>query len=128
MEEKISIWQKEMRIFLEEKIAKYGKLRAKAFPGRAAILVKLLGLNEKHISAVYEITGSRKVQNYVPGTRIPILPEAELFAKEDISLPILNLAWHLPREVRANLKKNGYLGEVIDIKKAQFIEELVISE
>jgi len=30
--------------------------------------------------------------------------------------PILNLAWHLPSEVRANLLVNGYTGHVIDIK------------
>ena len=92
-------------------------MRAKAFPGRAAILIKLLNLNENHISAVYEIKGSIKVGNYVPGTRIPILPEAELYAKEDLNKPILNLAWHLPSEVRANLLTNGYTGNVIDIKK-----------
>ncbi|HIE83910.1 MAG TPA: methyltransferase, partial [Dehalococcoidia bacterium] len=57
----------------------YGKFRAKAFPGRAAILIKLLGLDESHISAVYEIRGSIKVGHYVPGTRIPILPEATMF-------------------------------------------------
>ena len=37
-------------------VKKNGKLIAKAFPGRAAILIKLLNLNEKHISSVYEIT------------------------------------------------------------------------
>ena len=31
---------------------KNGKLIAKAFPGRAAILIKLLNLNENYISAV----------------------------------------------------------------------------
>lgn len=64
---------------------------AKAFPGRAAILIKLLELNENHISAVYEIKGSIKVGHFVPGTRIPILPEAELFS-QDKTQPILNLA------------------------------------
>ena len=32
----------------------------KAFPGRAAILIKILGLTEKEISSVYEIKGSIK--------------------------------------------------------------------
>ena len=95
---------------------KYGPLRAKAFPGRAAILVKLLDLSEETISAVYEIKGSIKVNNYIPGTKIPILPEAKLYREFDQTLPILNLAWHLPKEVRANLILNGYKGEVIDIK------------
>jgi len=94
---------------------KFGPLPAKAFPGRAAILVKLLRLTEKQIEAVYEIKGSIKTGNYVPGTRIPILPESDLY-KKDLNRPILNLAWHLPVEVRANLKKNNYIGEVVDIK------------
>ena len=98
-------------------VDKYGKLRAKAFPGRAAILIKLLGLTEDHISAVYEIKGSIKVNHYVPGTRIPILPEKKLYLEKDTSLPILNLAWHLPSEVRENLKLNKYRGKIIDIKE-----------
>jgi hypothetical protein len=101
---------------IEDLVRKNGLMRAKAFPGRAAILIKLLGLNENHISAVYEIKGSIKVGHYVPGTRIPILPEIVLYAKKDLKKPIINLAWHLPSEVRANLFTNGYTGNVIDIK------------
>ena len=79
-------------------------------------MIKLLNLNESHISAVYEIKGSIKVNHYVPGTKIPILPEHKLYSRENVSEPILNLAWHLPKEVRVNLLKNGYKGKVIDIK------------
>ena len=100
---------------LENHVNTHGPIRAKAFPGRAAILIKLLGLNERHISAVYEIEGSIKVQHYVPGTRIPILPEKELYLG-DLGIRILNLAWHIPDEVRANLISHGYYGNVIDIK------------
>lgn len=110
-------WRRKTRNTIFDLIEKHGKLRAKAFPGRAAILVKLLGLDERHISAVYEIKGSIKVGHYVPGTRIPILPEKELYLEPDQNAPILNLAWHLPAEVRENLKKNNYLGDVIDIKR-----------
>jgi len=109
-------WITETRVMIDNHVSKHGLMRAKAFPGRAAILIKLLGLNENHISAVYEIKGSIKVGHYVPGTRIPILPEVELFAKKDLKKPILNLAWHLPSEVRANLLVNEYAGHVIDIK------------
>ena len=109
-------WITETKVMIDDHVSKYGLIRAKAFPGRAAILIKLLGLNENHISAVYEIKGSIKVGHYVPGTRIPILPEVELYAKKDLKKPILNLAWHLPSEVRANLLANGYTGHVIDIK------------
>jgi hypothetical protein len=112
-------WKWKTRKMIDELVSKSGRLRAKAFPGRAAILIKLLGLTEDHISAVYEIKGSIKVGHYVPGTRIPILPEADLFKELDLSRPILNLAWHLPKEVRENLLKNGYTGEIIDIKQFQ---------
>ena len=76
----------------------------------------MLNLNEDHISAVYEIKGSIKVNHYIPGTRIPILPEADLYAKDNQDMLILNLAWHLPNEVRQNLSKNNYTGDVVDIK------------
>ena len=109
-------WKLDTKIIIDELVNKNGPMRAKAFPGRAAILIKLLDLNENHISAVYEISGSIKVGHYVPGTKIPILPEAELYSKKDLNQTILNLAWHLPKEVRENLKKNKYTGKVIDIK------------
>ena len=109
-------WKTETKVMIDDLVRKNGLMRAKAFPGRAAILIKLLGLNENHISAVYEIKGSIKVGHYVPGTRIPILPEIALYAKKDLKKPIINLAWHLPSEVRANLFTNGYTGNVIDIK------------
>ena len=109
-------WASETKSLIENLVAKYGKIRAKAFPGRAAIIIKMLGLDETKISNVYEIKGSIKVGHYVPGTRIAILPEATLYSEPDQTKPILNLAWHIPLEVRANLMKNGYTGEVIDIK------------
>jgi hypothetical protein len=114
-------WLVETRRVIDAMVEKEGKLRAKAFPGRAAIMIKLLGLDDSKISTVYEIKGSIKVGHYVPGTRIPIQPEADLYLEEDQTKPILNLAWHIPAEVRANLAKNGYQGQVIDIK--QFVLE-----
>ena len=109
-------WKKDYKNKIFNHVEKFGKIRAKAFPGRAAILIKLLELDESLISAVYEIKGSIKVGHYVPGTRIPILPEVELYNLKNQNEPILNLAWHIPGEVRANLTLNGYDGEVIDIK------------
>ena len=117
MKKNLDTWKRETKKIINTHVKTKGKFLAKAFPGRAAILIKLLNLNESHISAVYEIKGSIKTNHYVPGTRIPILPESKLYLKNDLSQPILNLAWHLPKEVRANLIKNGYKGKVIDIKK-----------
>jgi SAM-dependent methyltransferase len=115
MAAEIESWRAATKGSIEKHVQQHGKLRAKAFPGRAAILLKLLGLTEEHISAVYEIKGSIKVGHYVPGTRIPIMPEVELYA-QDMTEPILNLAWHIPAEVRANLISHNYTGKVIDVK------------
>ena len=111
----LDTWTINKKFELENLRKEYGPLPAKAFPGRAAILIKLLGLSEKNISAVYEIKGSIKTGHYVPGTRIPILPEADLFQMK-VQNPIINLAWHIPKAVRNNLFKNNYRAEVIDIK------------
>lgn len=111
----IESWRKTMGEFLQAKFTNHGRLRAKAFPGRAAILVKLLGLNDGLISAVYEKPGSLKIGHYLPGTRIPICSDDELFALPDQSLSLLNLAWHIPSEIRAYLLENGYGGDVHDI-------------
>ena len=54
-------------------------------------------------------------------TNIPILPEKDLYDLKDQPSVILNLAWHLPKEVRKNLEKNGYKGSVIDIKEFKFL-------
>lgn len=111
-------WRNLKLQFLEAQFQKYGKLRAKAFPGRAAILVKLLGLNEDMISAVYEKPGSLKIGHYLPGTRIPICSDDDLFALPDQTLPLLNLAWHIPQEIRNYLAEQGYKGSIIDILNA----------
>jgi hypothetical protein len=111
----VESWRKLKQKSLGEEIKKYGKLRAKAFPGRAAILVKLLGLDNHLISAVYEKPGSLKIGHYLPGTRIPILSDDDLFALPDQTLPLLNLAWHIPLEIRNYLKGHGYTGPIIDI-------------
>lgn len=100
---------------LRELARRHGKLRAKAFPGRAAILVKLLGLNEDLISVVHEKPGSIKIGHYVPGTRIPIQSDDELLALPDKSQPLLNLAWHISGEIHGYLEKLGYPGPIIDV-------------
>jgi hypothetical protein len=111
-------WRKVKQHILELQFKKYGKLRAKAFPGRAAILVKLLGLDEHLISAVYEKPGSLKIGHYLPGTRIPIFSDEDLFALQDQAFPLLNLAWHISQEIRKYLTENGYKGPIIDILSA----------
>jgi hypothetical protein len=108
-------WRKTKKSFLQKQIQQNGKLLAKAFPGRAAILIKLLEMNEESISAVYEKPGSLKIGHYLPGTRIPICSDEELFALTDQSQPVLNLAWHISQEIRSYLIEHRYKGPIFDI-------------
>jgi len=115
LEGNIDTWLIRKKSIINRLVEKHGKIKAKAFPGRAAILVKMLGLNEDHISAVYEKNGSLKIGNYLPGTRIPILPDSDLFSSKEKHLPIINMAWHISGEINNYMTKNGYTGEIIDI-------------
>jgi hypothetical protein len=111
----VELWKERKGRALREIIAAHGPIRAKAFPGRAAILVKLLGLGDKEIVAVHEKPGSIKIGHYVPGTRIPIVSDDELFALGPETRPLLNLAWHISGEIRQYLSDRGYDGPIVDI-------------
>ena len=78
----ISNWKVEINYKLKNIIKENGPLVAKAFPGRAAILIRLLGYDKSDISAVYEKPNSLKIDHFVPGTRIPIKSENEFFEKK----------------------------------------------
>jgi hypothetical protein len=108
-------WKASMSARIKSLVAKYGKLSAKAFPGRAAILVKLLGIDRESIEAVYEKPGSMKIGHYLPGTRIPIKSDDELFSLASKPPVLINLAWHISAEIDGYLKQHGYQGSVVDI-------------
>jgi hypothetical protein len=111
----IEVWRTAKKNVIASHVREHGPMLAKAFPGRAAILVKLLGLDEAQISVVYEKPGSMKIGHYIPGTKIPIKSDVELLALADKKKPILNLAWHISKEIKRYLDKNDYVGEIIDI-------------
>jgi hypothetical protein len=113
MEKFIDRWKIEKKTEIVGLVEKHGKMPCKAFPGRAAILIKLLELDETHISAVYEKPGSMKIGHFVPGTRIPILSDDDLFQINPSV--ILNLAWHIESEILSYLRKNNISAAVINI-------------
>lgn len=96
---------------------KHGPLPAKAFPGRAAIILKLLKLNSENISAIYEKPNSKKIGFYAPGTNIKILSEDKL-KQVDKKIPIINLAWHIAEEI-----KNYLIGKKIKNKIINIIDD-----
>jgi SAM-dependent methyltransferase len=115
MGNQIEEWKKEMKEKLAQLKDEYGTIKAKAFPGRAAILVKLLDLDENIVSACFEKPGSMKIGHYLPGTRIPIKSDDQLFETIKEEKVILNLAWHIQGEIDKYLRANGFTGEKVDI-------------
>ena len=56
-----------------------------------------------------------KIGHYLPGTRIPILSDDELFGVQPEPQVLLNLAWHISKEIQGYLKQHGFTGQVVDI-------------
>lgn len=119
MERNVERWRASKRAQIEDMVRTHGPLSAKAFPGRAAILVKLLGLDVDLIARVYEKPGSMKIGHYLPGTRIPIVSDDDLAILGDLSRPLLNMAWHITAEIRRYMASRGHTGPIIDIVSEQ---------
>ena len=51
-------------------------------PSRASTLINYTGLDDGMLDAVMEVSSSHKLNKYIPGTRIPVLDEARLFADQ----------------------------------------------
>lgn len=112
---RIPVWRARKREALNAVVAEHGPIPGKAFPGRAAILVKLLGIDQSMISAVYEKPGSMKIGHYLPGTQIPIRSDDDFPDRPSPQAPLLNLAWHISPEIHGYMRRQGYKGEIIDI-------------
>lgn len=118
MASKIFPWREEKFNNIKKLVKKYGKLPAKAFPGRAAILIKILGLDSDLMMAAYEKSQSNKINHYIPGTKIPILSDEEFdFVNNEI--PLVNFAWHIPNEIKSYMQERGYSGPILDIISSQ---------
>jgi C-methyltransferase C-terminal domain/Methyltransferase domain/Putative zinc binding domain len=80
-------------------------------PSRAATLVQYVGLDADVIDYVCERRGSLKLGKYLPGTLIPVVDEARLYAEQpDYALL---LSWHLTDGLVAALRTKGYHGQFI---------------
>jgi hypothetical protein len=95
----------------------------KAFPGRASILIRMLNINEKFISAIFEKNDSPKIGHYVPGTKIPIYSDNILKKNKNNFKIIINFAWHIKKEIKKYLNKNNIKARIINIiEKNDFIK------
>jgi hypothetical protein len=111
----IKLWQKTKKAEIVQAVNLFGPLVAKAFPGRAAIPLKMLNLDETMIRAAYEKPQSGKIGHWIPGTKIPIVSDEALMVDHPAGSPILNLAWHIQAEIKAYMDKQGYQGKFINI-------------
>lgn len=115
-QKKVDRWKTVKKDYFKNLSKKFGPIPAKAFPGRASILINLLNLSNKNITNVYEKDVSLKVNKYIPGTNIKIVKEKFFNKEERNKRKIINLAWHISGEIRSYLKqKMNYNGQVIDI-------------
>jgi hypothetical protein len=80
-------------------------------PSRASTLLTYLGMGSGVIDCVLELSESKKLNKYMPGTNVPVLDEAKLYA--DQPEYVLLLSWHIADELCSNLRKHGYQGDFI---------------
>ena len=115
MRSAISMWKSKRGELLSRLRSKDGVFYGKAFPGRAAILIKLLDINKSDMPAVFEKPNSMKIGHYIPGTRIKILSEDDLPLIAPAPRSILNLAWHISAEINSYMKTLDAGYECVDI-------------
>lgn len=87
-------------------------LPGKSFPGRASILINLLGIDHELQPYVFEKPESMKVGHYVPGTRIRIVSDDHWINGTTKPDNLLIWAWHICGEVASYLRSNGYRGRM----------------
>ncbi len=87
-------------------------LPGKSFPGRASILISLLGIDHELQPYVFEKPGSMKVGHYLPGTRIKIISDDQWINGMIRPDNLIIWAWHISGEVSAYLRSNGYRGRL----------------
>jgi hypothetical protein len=88
-----------------------GQIYGIGAPSRASTLIHYVGLDDGLLPCVVEVSTSKKLNRYVPGTRIPVLDEERLY--RDQPAFALLLSWHIADELCRNLKQRGYRGDFI---------------
>ena len=87
------------------------KIAGISAPSRAATLINYVGIEKKIVDCVFEISGSHKIGNYIPGTLIPVEEEDKhKLNKYDY---LLIFSWHIFKELKTSLRKKGYNGKFI---------------
>jgi SAM-dependent methyltransferase len=101
----------ELLALLRELKADGARIYGIGAPSRASTLVNFLGLDDGICECVLEISTSKKLDKYLPGTAIPVLDEQKLYV--DQPEYALLLSWHIADELRENLTRKGFRGSFV---------------
>jgi D-mycarose 3-C-methyltransferase len=113
----VATWTRYKSTELRDLFFTQGRINCIAFPGRAAILMRLLNIPDVMWGNVYEKPGSKKIGYYVPGTHVPIVSDA-LYPMDSVK-PLVNLAWHIPKEIEHRWRLAGFHGTIIQVVDAE---------
>lgn len=80
-------------------------------PSRAVTLTHYMGLDHNVLDCVCEVPSSRKIGNYLPGTRIPIVDEKTLYTDQPSNA--LLLSWHIADDLIPRIREKGFKGKFI---------------
>jgi C-methyltransferase C-terminal domain len=119
---KVNYWRHEFRKLIAEIRLSDSSIAGIGAPSRASTLISFGGLEHSDLISIGEISNSHKIGRDMPGTKIPIIDEKQLF---EIDPPdyLLMLSWHIGDELIEKIKARGYKGKfIIPLPKAKIIE------
>ena len=88
-----------------------GRIYGIGAPSRGTTLINYVGIDEQIMDCVLEIKGSHKINNYIPGTLIPVLEESKLYTVQPEYAFLLS--WQIADELIPKLKEKGFRGKFI---------------
>ena len=74
-------------------------------------MINYVGLDSNILDCIFEIDGSYKIGNFMPGTKIKIVDEIEIEKyKPDY---LLIFSWHIKDQLKKIFRKKGFKGKFI---------------
>ena len=90
-------------------------------PSRSSTLINYVALDDSIVECIVEVSGSHKLDKYMPGTRIPVVDEQKLF--EEQPEYALLFSWHIADELVEIVKRKGYRGSfIIPLPEPRIVE------
>ena len=90
---------------------KQKKIFAVGAPSRASTLINYSGIDKDLVECILEVSGSNKLNKYLPGTLIPVVDEKIIIKNSPDYLLILS--WHIKDELIKVFRKKKFKGKFI---------------